>query len=173
MNRAVIAGGFAGLLLVIVLVVLLTGGGEEDGADGEDLTDTSTKPAIAVPDEEPPGELVVEDIVEGEGEPAQAGDQVTVEYVGVDYDNGEQFDASWDNGQPFPFELGAGQVIEGWDQGVEGMREGGRRQLTIPPDLAYGEQGSPPTIGPNATLVFVVDLVSIDSRGGGGGGDQG
>jgi peptidylprolyl isomerase len=168
MSRALTAGAFAGLLLIIVLVVLLVGGDDEAG-DGGDLTDTSSKPAIAVPDEEPPGELVVEDIVEGEGEPAEEGDQVTVQYVGVDYATGEQFDASWDSGQPFPFELGGGQVIPGWDEGVEGMREGGRRQLTIPPDLAYGEQGSPPAIGPNATLVFVVDLVSIDGPAGGGG----
>jgi peptidylprolyl isomerase len=104
---------------------------------------------------------VSEDIVTGDGPTAEAGDQLTVQYVGVDYETGEQFDASWDNGQPFDFELGAGNVIPGWDEGIEGMKVGGRRELTIPPDLAYGPNGSPPDIGPNATLVFVVDLLDV------------
>jgi peptidylprolyl isomerase len=99
--------------------------------------------------------------VKGTGETARAGQQVTVQYVGVSFLNGRQFDASWDRGEPFQFELGAGSVIPGWDQGVVGMKVGGRRQLVIPPDLAYGPQGSPPTIGPNETLVFVIDLLSV------------
>ena len=84
-----------------------------------------------------------------------------VQYVGISFKNGRQFDASWDRGEPFAFQLGAGQVIPGWDQGVEGMKVGGRRQLVIPPDLAYGKQGSPPAIGPNETLVFVIDLLGV------------
>ncbi|MDP9294380.1 MAG: FKBP-type peptidyl-prolyl cis-trans isomerase, partial [Actinomycetota bacterium] len=84
-----------------------------------------------------------------------------VQYVGVSFSTGEQFDASWDAGQPFSFPLGTGQVIPGWDKGVAGMRVGGRRKLTIPPDQAYGTAGSPPSIGPNETLVFVIDMVQI------------
>ena len=84
-----------------------------------------------------------------------------MQYVGVSFSTGEQFDASWDRGQPFQFQLGAQMVIPGWDQGVAGMKVGGRRRLVIPPDLAYGRQGSPPAIGPSETLVFVIDLVSI------------
>lgn len=129
--------------------------------EGGDLTDTSVKPTVEVPEGEPPTELETEDIVEGEGEAAEAGDTLTMQYVGVSYATGEQFDASWDTGQPFIFELGAGMVIEGWDEGLVGMREGGRRQLVIPPDMAYGAAGSPPAIGPDETLVFVVDLVEI------------
>ena len=85
-----------------------------------------------------------------------------MQYVGVSAVNGRQFDASWDRGEPFSFQLGSGGVIQGWDQGVEGMKVGGRRQLVIPPDLAYGPQGSPPSIGPNETLVFVIDLLSVE-----------
>ena len=84
-----------------------------------------------------------------------------MQYVGVDYETGKEFDASWDRGQPFPFQLGAGNVIEGWDEGVAGMKVGGRRELIIPPDLAYGKQGSPPAIGPDATLIFVIDLIDV------------
>ncbi len=122
--------------------------------------DTDSKPKIPKPAGEPPTQLVKRDIVKGKGRAAKAGDQVTVQYVGVSFSTGEQFDASWDNGQPFPFELGAGAVIPGWDQGVPGMKVGGRRELIIPPDLAYGPQGQGP-IAPNETLVFVVDVVDI------------
>jgi peptidylprolyl isomerase len=87
---------------------------------------------------------------------------VSVQYVGVSYLNGRQFDASWDRGEPFAFQLGAGAVIPGWDEGVKGMNVGGRRMLVIPPDLAYGPQGSPPAIGPNETLVFVIDLLGVE-----------
>ncbi|MGI8726420.1 MAG: FKBP-type peptidyl-prolyl cis-trans isomerase [Solirubrobacterales bacterium] len=105
--------------------------------------------------------MVTNDIVEGDGPEAKAGDDISVQYVGVLYDDGMQFDASWDNGMPFDFPLGGRQVIPGWDEGIEGMKVGGRRQLTIPPDLAYGEEGRP-GIPPNATLVFVVDLLEVN-----------
>jgi peptidylprolyl isomerase len=123
------------------------------------IKDTSQKPVIEKPTGAVPRKLKVKDIVKGKGPGAKAGDQMTVQYVGVTFSTGEQFDASWDSGQPFSFQLGGGQVIPGWDRGLKGMRKGGRRQLTIPPRLAYGAQGSPPAIGPNETLVFVVDLV--------------
>ena len=122
--------------------------------------DLKSKPAIPKPTGKPPKTLVVKDIVKGKGATAKAGDAITVQYVGVDFKTGEQFDASWDRGQPFQFQLGAQMVIPGWDQGVAGMKVGGRRELVIPPDLAYGPQGQPPAIAPNATLVFVIDLVS-------------
>ena len=122
--------------------------------------DLKSKPAIPKPTGKAPTALVVKDIVKGKGATAKAGDAITVQYVGVDFKTGEQFDASWDRGQPFQFQLGAQMVIPGWDQGVAGMKVGGRRELVIPPDLAYGPQGQPPAIAPNATLVFVIDLVS-------------
>jgi peptidylprolyl isomerase len=100
--------------------------------------------------------------VKGKGPAARTGDTVTVHYEGVTFSTGEQFDASWDRGRPFTFKLG-GQVIPGWNKGVVGMRKGGRRMLTIPPELAYGAQGAPPVIGPNETLVFVIDMLRIRS----------
>jgi peptidylprolyl isomerase len=155
-------GGFLVILAIVVAAVLIGRGGDgDDDSSSSGLTDTSVKPVIEVPDEPPPTELVSEDIVTGDGPTAAAGDQISVEYVGVDYETGEQFDASWDSGQPFEFELGGGSVIPGWDEGIEGMKVGGRRMLTIPPDLAYGPQGQPPAIGPDATLVFVVDLLDV------------
>ena len=123
--------------------------------------DLSDKPAVATPAGDPPAQLEAVDIVKGKGKAAKQGDVVDVQYVGDSWSNGEQFDASWDRGaQPFTFPLGAGQVIPGWDQGVAGMKEGGRRLLVIPPDLGYGPQGQGP-IGPDETLVFVVDLQKI------------
>ena len=158
------------LLLVLALAALIAVAG--CGSDSEEpasksapeaaATPERTKPEITVPKGKAPKKLVIEDIEEGAGKAAKAGDQVTVQYVGISYLNGRQFDASWDRGEPFQFQLGAGAVIPGWDQGVEGMKVGGRRQLVIPPDLAYGPQGSPPTIGPNETLVFVIDLLSAE-----------
>ncbi len=119
------------------------------------------KPTIAVPEGgSPPTELEVEDVTEGKGPAAKAGSQLSVNYVGVAYSTGEEFDTSFGRG-PFEFELGGGMVIPGWDQGLEGMKAGGRRQLTIPAELAYGAQGSPPAIGPNEALVFAIDLLSI------------
>ena len=120
------------------------------------------KPEIPRSSGSPPKELRVQDLIEGEGQAAKTGDQVSVQYVGVLFENGKQFDASWDNDEkPFEFTLGSGQVIDGWDQGIVGMKVGGRRKLTIPPDMAYGEQGQPPSIPANATLVFEVDLKKI------------
>jgi peptidylprolyl isomerase len=127
----------------------------------EALEDTSSRPHIPKPTGSPPRRLVKEDLVKGKGAPAKPGDLLTVQYVGVTFSTGEEFDASWDRGQPFQFVVGAGNVIPGWDRGLVGMRKGGRRMLTIPPELAYGRSGSPPFIGPNETLVFVVDLVDI------------
>ena len=109
----------------------------------------------------PPKELKIEEIEEGGGAEAKSGDKVTVQYVGVSYKDGKEFDSSWSRNEPFSFTLGAGEVIPGWDQGVEGMKVGGRRELIIPPELAYGEAGAPPAIGPNETLVFVVDLLEV------------
>jgi peptidylprolyl isomerase len=124
--------------------------------------DLSAKPQIAKPAGEPPAELQKQDIVKGTGTPARPGDSVSVQYVGNSWSTGAQFDASWDRGgEPFTFPLGAGQVIAGWDQGVAGMKKGGRRLLVIPPDLAYGAQSPSPDIKPNETLIFVVDLKKI------------
>jgi peptidylprolyl isomerase len=122
---------------------------------------TKKKPKVVTPEGDPPAKLVIRDIVKGKGPKAKPGDRLTMQYVGVSWSNGEQFDASWDRGQAFPFQLGAGMVIPGWDQGMVGMRQGGRRLLVIPPDLGYGPQGSGP-IGPNETLVFVVDLQKLN-----------
>jgi peptidylprolyl isomerase len=111
---------------------------------------------------DPPTELQLDDVVPGEGEVAEAGDTVSVHYVGVGWSTRAEFDASWERGQPLAFTLGAGHVIEGWDRGVEGMRVGGRRALTIPPGLAYGDRGVDGVIAPGETLVFVVDLLAVD-----------
>jgi peptidylprolyl isomerase len=124
-------------------------------------TDLTKKPEIEVPDAPPPCNLVVGDIVRGSGAAAKAGDQLTMKYVGALYSTGKQFDASWDNGQDFPFILGGGNVIAGWDQGMVGMKVGGRRQLIIPPALGYGDAGAGADIPAGATLIFVVDLVRI------------
>ncbi|MEM7285869.1 MAG: FKBP-type peptidyl-prolyl cis-trans isomerase [Actinomycetota bacterium] len=148
------------------------GANTEDGGDEEiptptpsgevDNTDLTTKPLVEVPAGDPPTALVVDDIVDGDGVVAGSGDVLIMEYVGVAYSDGLQFDASWDRGQPLTFTLGQGQVIQGWDDGIEGMAVGGRRELVIPPDLAYGEGGSGTgAIGPNETLIFVVDLVGV------------
>ncbi len=120
------------------------------------------KPTVAVPVGTPPSyQLETEDLVVGAGDEAAPGRIVEVHYVGVSWKTGEQFDASWDRGSTFKFGLGKGQVIAGWDQGVAGMRVGGRRRITIPPMLAYGKRGAGRVIGPDETLVFVVDLISV------------
>ena len=120
-----------------------------------------TKPDVTIPGLEPPTELQIEDLEVGAGPEATSGMQVTVHYVGVAWSNGAQFDASWDRDDPFTFGLGAGQVITGWDQGVQGMRVGGRRRLTIPPEMGYGARGAGGVIKGNETLVFVVDLLNV------------
>jgi len=176
------------LALFLTAVVLATGlsacGGDDDSAGSkpetaasqpdtgtateptpaeaeEALKDTSQKPVIPKPTGSPPRRLVVEDIVKGKGKAAKKGDTVIVNYVGMNFSNGQEFDASWDRGQPFPVQLGTGGVIQGWEQGLIGIRQGGRRKLTIPPELGYGPQGQPPAIPPNETLIFVVDAVSV------------
>jgi peptidylprolyl isomerase len=122
----------------------------------------SKKPVVNVPTGAPPKDLVVKDLIKGTGPTATTGKSVTVNYVGVLYKNGKEFDSSWKTGQPFaPFTLGQHAVIPGWDNGLVGMKVGGRRELIIPPSLAYGKAGSPPTIPPNSTLVFVVDLLGV------------
>jgi peptidylprolyl isomerase len=123
---------------------------------------TSEKPAVEVPGgQDPSYQLELEDVVLGSGEEAVAGRIVEVHYVGVSWSTGKQFDASWDRGDTFKFGLGKGQVIAGWDQGVAGMKVGGRRRITIPPMLAYGKRGAGGVIGPDETLVFVVDLIAV------------
>ena len=176
------------LVLTLIAVVCVTGlsacGGDDDSggsppetatsqpdtgtatepspADAQEaLKDTSQKPVIPKPTGSPPRRLVVEDIVKGTGKAAKKGDTVIVKYVGMNFSNGQEFDASWDRGEPFPVTIGRTQVIEGWTRGLVGIRKGGRRKLTIPPELGYGPNGFPPSIPPNETLVFVVDAVSV------------
>jgi peptidylprolyl isomerase len=166
-----------GLMLIFSLCVALAiagCGGSDDSSSTDGSTEASaaaasestesmqTKPKVTVPNGAPPKKLEEKELVEGTGAEAKSGDEVSVQYVGVDYKTGKEFDASWDRGEPFPFTLGAGEVIPGWDQGVDGMKVGGRRELIIPPELAYGAAGAPPAIAPNATLVFVVDLLSVN-----------
>ena len=125
------------------------------------MEDINVKPVITVPKGEPPADLMIEDLVEGDGPEATAGMQVTVDYMGINWSNGREFDASWNRNDTFSFGLGAGMVIPGWDQGVQGMKVGGRRRLTIPPQMAYGPSGAGGVIGPNETLIFVVDLRKV------------
>jgi peptidylprolyl isomerase len=121
-------------------------------------TSTKKKPKIGKPSGKPPTKLTVVDIVPGKGPGAKNGDSLTVDYAGNSWSTGKEFDASWKRGQPFPLTLGQGSVIQGWDQGLVGMKAGGRRLLVIPPDLGYGASGSGTAIKPNETLIFVVDL---------------
>ena len=120
------------------------------------------RPEIDPIDGPAPTDLVVEDITPGTGEEAAPGRNVQVHYVGVAHSTGEEFDASWNRGAPFDFPLGAGRVIQGWDQGVAGMKVGGRRKLVIPPHLGYGDRGAGRSIKPGETLIFVVDLISVN-----------
>ncbi|MEA2302677.1 MAG: hypothetical protein QOE44_3212 [Solirubrobacteraceae bacterium] len=123
---------------------------------------TPEKPEVEVPsDQDPSYQLELDDIEVGDGDEAVSGKIVEVHYVGVSWSTGKQFDSSWDRGQTFKFGLGKGQVISGWDQGVAGMKVGGRRRITIPPDLGYGKRGAAGVIAPGETLVFVVDLVGV------------
>jgi peptidylprolyl isomerase len=153
-DQLIFIGAVLAAAIIAAVVVLATGGDDESSS-------APTKPEVEVPDGPPPKQLQIDDITEGDGAEAKPGDTVTVEYVGVNYSDGSEFDSSWERAEPFSFPLGSGQVIPGWDQGIPGMKVGGRRELIIPPDLAYGKQGSPPDIGPNATLIFVVDLTDV------------
>ena len=168
------------LLLIVgaCLALVVVGCGSDDSSTTSDSTAASTeeaaapkeadaskektKPKVTPPKGAPPKELEINDLEEGTGAAAKAGDTVTVQYVGANYKTGKEFDASWDRGEPFPFELGAGMVIPGWEQGIEGMKVGGRRELIIPPELGYGSAGSPPAIPPNETLIFIVDLEAVE-----------
>ena len=123
---------------------------------------TLERPEVEPPAGDIPFELGIDDLTVGDGAEATAGAKVTVHYVGVSFSSGEEFDASWNRGQPFEFKLGKGQVIPGWDQGVAGMKVGGRRRLTIPSAMAYGARGAGGVIKPHEPLVFVVDLLSVD-----------
>lgn len=149
------------LLLLVSAVVLLVAApaGAAGFAFPSVTTNLAAKPKIGPTHGPAPKRLKVKDIVVGQGALARDGARVQIQYVGRLYKNGKQFDASWDRGQPFAFQLGVGQVIEGFDRGIKGMRVGGRRIIVIPPSLGYGAQGAPPTIPANATLIFVVDLL--------------
>ncbi len=121
----------------------------------------ASKPAVKPPSGPPPKTLVTKDLIKGTGKTATQGSTITVNYVGVLYKGGKEFDSSWKRNQEFTTALSSGNVIDGWVKGIAGMKVGGRRELIIPPNLGYGKTGSPPTIPPNATLVFVVDLLSV------------
>jgi peptidylprolyl isomerase len=168
------------LLLILLLALAACGGDDDDSgepaanttsattseepspsAQREALEDTTVRPVIPKPTGSPPRRLEKEDIVKGKGAPARTGDTVIVQYVGVSFSTGDEFDASWDRGQPFPVQLGTGSVIQGWEKGLVGIRKGGRRMLKIPPELGYGREGYPPAIAPNETLVFVIDAVDV------------
>lgn len=153
-----------GTLLTVALCAALGIAGCGGGGDSSSSTveeSIKVKPKVEVPSGAPPKQLESIELIEGSGAEAKAGDNVTVQYVLVDYKSGKEIEASWDRGEPFTFTLGTGAVIAGWDQGVEGMKVGGRRELIIPPQLAYGAEGSPP-IAPNSTLIFVIDLVAVE-----------
>ncbi len=134
-------------------------GVDATGAPGADASPGAEAPEVEIPSGDPPDELVIEDIEKGTGAEAKKGATVTVNYVGVAWSTKEEFDSSWERGQPATFSLG--QVIEGWQEGIPGMKEGGRRRLVIPPDLAYDDQPPPGSgIKPGETLVFVIDLIN-------------
>lgn len=164
-RRIVTLISFAALLVILIggYLILDSDGSSSsgDGGGSAELTDITVKPVIEASTDSEPTELVTNDIVEGEGPAAKDGDEVSVKYVGALYD-GTEFDASWDRPEAtFDLTLGGGTVITGWDQGLVGMKAGGRRELIIPPDLGYGPQGQPPTIPGDATLIFIVDMISI------------
>lgn len=158
------------LCLALAIVVAGCGGGSDSSSDStassgsteSSLTDTSKKPEATVPQGISPKKFAYKDIVEGTGPAAKSGDKVTVQYEGIGFDSEKEFDSSWSRNEPFSFTLGGGEVIKGWDQGVEGMKVGGRRELVLPASLAYGAAGSPPSIGPNETLIFVIDLLKVE-----------
>lgn len=149
-------------LFAAIIAAVLIGQGAGDGESGSSSFERQEKPEVEIPEGSPPQELVIEDLEEGDGEEATAGDALTVDFVGVLFADGEEFDDSFSEPEPFGFVLGQGSVIPGWDEGLEGMRVGGRRQLIIPSELAYGPQGRPPDIPPDSALVFVVDLLAVN-----------
>lgn len=174
--RATHRRGVALATAALTALALTACGGDGDTADAgagatdetvaaETTEDPSVKPEFEIPsDQQPPTELQVETLIEGDGEVAESGDTVVMKYVGKSWSTGQQFDASWDRQPPqdlFTFNLGGGQVIQGWDEGLVGMKVGERRKLVIPPSMGYGERGAGGVIAPNETLVFVVDLVEI------------
>jgi peptidylprolyl isomerase len=132
--------------------------------DVSDPTKVKEKPSVAVPDGKPPRGLQQKDLVPGTGTAAKTGDEITANYVGLAWSTGQEFDASWDRGDTIDVTLGAGNVIPGWDRGLVGVKKGTRRVLVIPPGQAYGAQGQPPAIGPNETLVFVVDVTKVTPK---------
>ena len=160
------------LCVALALAVAGCGSSDDDSSSTQASGDATTteqsggdanlnaKPKVTVPDGPAPKQLEEVDIVEGDGAEAKSGDEVTVQYVGVGYDSKEEFDSSWSRGEPSTFDLD--EVIPGWNEGIAGMKVGGRRELTIPANLAYGPAGSPPVIGPNETLIFVVDLLAVN-----------
>ena len=165
------------LIVFACLTVVLAGCGSDSSStssssSGEEATTETEKPAeapkektapkVEVPKGPPPKTEVTKDLEVGTGPAAKKGDVVSVNYVGVNYRSGKEFDASWGRGEPFTFTLGVHEVISGWDNGIVGMKVGGRRELIIPPNHAYGASGAPPAIPPNETLVFVVDLEAIE-----------
>jgi peptidylprolyl isomerase len=175
-----VRGGLTILTIVgcLSLAVAGCGGGSDSSSSSSSSSSTTSeaaapanskeaaevgkkKPKVVVPSGPAPKSLEVKELVEGTGPEAKGGDEVTVHYVGVGYRSKKQFDASWDRGEPFSFTLGAGQVIIGWEEGIVGMKVGGRRELIIPSSIGYGAAGSPPEIGRNEPLVFVIDLLGV------------
>jgi FKBP-type peptidyl-prolyl cis-trans isomerase len=167
--------GAAIILAIVVGLVLILGGDSDSGSETgstdfftanapaqAELENLDEKPAVPDTGGEAVNEVLVEDIVPGSGPEAETGDTLTVQYVGALYDDGTEFDASWERGEPFQVTLGQGQVIEGWEQGLVGMKAGGRRGILIPASAGYGAQGQPPSIPGNATLMFIVDLEKIE-----------
>ena len=160
------------LIGAVAVLALVVGGGFAFGFFGVDNTDLSTKPLIQAGSGDPPTELEIDDIVEGTGPAAKTGDTVEVQYVGALFEDGTEFDSSWTTGQPFTVTLGSGQVIEGWEEGLIGIRKGGRREIVIPSELGYGATGQPPTIPPDAALIFVVDAEKVTPKKGEGNSGQ-
>jgi peptidylprolyl isomerase len=170
------------LCLALAIAVAGCGGGSDSSSDSSESSATTestgstestdspesssagekTKPKVTVPKGISPKKYAYRDLEKGTGATAKSGDTVTVQYVGVGYDSEEEFDSSWSRNEPFIFPLGAGEVIKGWDKGIAGMKVGGRRELLIPGNLAYGPAGRPPSIGPNETLIFVIDLLAVE-----------
>lgn len=169
-------------LIIVIAIGLLAGGGSADssvpvsdvgptaaanaspagaGEEAGQAKAPQTKPQVQVPKGPAPTTLETKDLITGTGAEAKAGDEVEVHYVLLLYKGGKEIDSSWDRGEPISFELGAGKVTKGWEQGIEGMKVGGRRELVAPGNLSYGKKGRPPTIGPNETLVSVIDLLAV------------